>query len=307
MWRKSRRAASLVLVLVALNYVSEVASKSPQLDVTSVGPKDASNVMIMLHGLGGKGSEFKDLVQMFPDTRLVLPTAPKQPVTLNGGAEMTAWYDLNSLEISTLKHDQSGIDASAKLIADIIREQHSAGAKRIFLAGFSQGGVIALCTAVTHFESIGHMLTGVVALSTYFPVGPAGHGVGMASRTEAVRGKFALPILMCHGKSDKVVLYKYGLESSKFLKASDFPLTFRSYKVSCLPLSCLFQQHHSRLRSTFHSPTPCHHRPEEPRPFAGPEGASGHLQVDGEVGGRARSKRAGRRAVDLRSSARHPH
>jgi phospholipase/carboxylesterase len=143
-------------------------------------PKTApSGSVIWLHGLGADG---RDFVPIVPELRLpqsalprfVFPHAPVRAVTINNGARMRAWYDITGLSHGAAE-DERGIRESAGLVEGLIRRERAAGiaASAIVLAGFSQGGAIALHTALRHAEA----LAGVIALSTYLPLPPARGGI----------------------------------------------------------------------------------------------------------------------------------
>ena len=132
------------------------------------GPNPAAAV-IWLHGLGADGNDFVPIVgeMGLPASmpiRFVFPHAPVRPVTLNNGFRMRAWYDLSAGDI-TNRADVAGVLESQAYIEALIAREKERGvaARRIVLAGFSQGGVIALHVGVRHAER----LAGIVALSTY--------------------------------------------------------------------------------------------------------------------------------------------
>ncbi|MDO9244151.1 MAG: carboxylesterase, partial [Rhodocyclaceae bacterium] len=136
---------------------------------TSANPEFA---VIWMHGLGADGSDFVPVVPELglgdtPAVRFVFPHAPEIPVTCNGGYVMRAWYDIMSLEQGSRQVDEAGIVQSRQMIRTLIARENQRGipSRRIFLAGFSQGGAIAYTAALTHPET----LAGVIALSTYLP------------------------------------------------------------------------------------------------------------------------------------------
>ncbi|MCB1644740.1 MAG: alpha/beta fold hydrolase [Pseudomonadales bacterium] len=159
---------------------------------------EARATVIWLHGLGADGHDFEPIVPELnlPESsgiRFIFPHAPVRPVTINGGAEMRAWYDFTP-------HSESGstadIEASAEAIRAFIRHENEQGipTEKIVLAGFSQGGVIALYTALRHTSR----LAGVVALSTYL------HDF-RATEAERTDANLAIPILMAHGTYDPMI------------------------------------------------------------------------------------------------------
>lgn len=182
--------------------------------------------VIWLHGLGADGHDFVPLVPelQLPATlpvRFVFPHAPLRPVTLNNGYVMRAWYDIKGLALQS-EQDAVGIHASAQLVQQLIQTELDAGipAQRIVIAGFSQGGAIALHTALRYPQR----LAGVLALSTYLPL----HA---ALATEASDANRDVPILMCHGRQDPVVPPQLGQLSLELLKATGFAVDFRSYDM----------------------------------------------------------------------------
>lgn len=179
--------------------------------------------VIWLHGLGADGHDFAPVVHQLalPDIRFILPHAPTRPVTLNGGYMMPAWYDIFGLEAGS-KQDENGIRASQAQIEALIAREQERGipAERIVLAGFSQGGAIALHTALRH----PHALAGVLALSTYLPL--------MAQLpSEAHPANQHLPIFMAHGTFDNVISIEVCQISVKWLKQHNYAVTWREYSM----------------------------------------------------------------------------
>jgi phospholipase/carboxylesterase len=161
--------------------------------------KQPDAAVIWLHGLGADGRDFEPVV---PELRLpqrlslrfVFPHAPIRPVTLNQGMRMRAWYDI--LQLGGGREDDPGIRASQKSLEDLIAREGSRGIApgRVVLAGFSQGGAIALQTALRY----GERLAGTLALSTYLPLA----ATLAAERNPANRD---LPIFMAHGWQDPMI------------------------------------------------------------------------------------------------------
>jgi len=161
----------------------------------------ADAAVIWLHGLGADGHDFEPVVPALglPDThgvRFVFPHAPAIPVSLNFGMVMPAWYDIAGPDLRRTRHDEDGIRTSAARVESLIARERERGvaAERIVLAGFSQGGAIAIHTALRHRER----LAGIVALSTWLLL----EDKLAAERSEA---NLALPILQCHGTFDPMV------------------------------------------------------------------------------------------------------
>lgn len=192
----------------------------PAVEIEPNGPHRAT--IIWLHGLGADGHDFEPVAAELnlPDSfgvRFVLPHAPQRPVTINGGYVMRAWYDIAAPNLS-LVPDESGIRASQQAVAQWLEREIASGIapERIILAGFSQGGVIALETAAWHQDKVG----GVIALSTYAALPD--------SLPEAAR---PLPVFMGHGTQDPVVPHTLGLASRSVLEAKGYAVEWRSYPM----------------------------------------------------------------------------
>jgi phospholipase/carboxylesterase len=147
------------------------ASLLPALEIVT-GP-EPTHAVIWMHGLGADGHDFEPVVDEFdqdrlPPTRFVFPHAPQRPVTINGGYVMRAWYDIVSMDFSERREDPAGVLESAAQIEALIARENARGIpdSHIVLAGFSQGGAIALHTALRHPRR----LAGILAMSTYLPL-----------------------------------------------------------------------------------------------------------------------------------------
>jgi phospholipase/carboxylesterase len=183
--------------------------------------------IIWLHGLGADGTDFVPLVPELglPDNmapRFIFPNAPVRPVTVNNGVQMRAWYDIYSLGVRD-REDAAGIQESAALVHGLIDRERAAGisAHRIVLAGFSQGGAIALQAGVRY----PHALAGILALSTYLPL-------RATLAAEANAANQAVPILMCHGREDPIVPFELGRQSIDALKAAGFAPRWLDYPMA---------------------------------------------------------------------------
>ncbi len=182
--------------------------------------------VIWLHGLGADGGDFVPLVPelRLPDSvaaRFIFPHAPVRPVTINGGMPMRAWYDILSLSRSD-QQDETGIRASAALVQELIEREAASGIprNRIVLAGFSQGGAIALHAGLRQTEP----LAGILALSTYLPL--HSHIVGELSAAGRIT-----PILMCHGLYDNVLPLAMGSASRDGLRQLGCKVEWRDYPM----------------------------------------------------------------------------
>ncbi len=186
----------------------------------------ATAAVIWLHGLGADGNDFVPVVPALrlPSTlaaRFVFPHAPVRPITINGGMPMRGWYDIFNLARID-RQDETGIRASAALVQDLIEREVAAGLprKRIVLAGFSQGGAIALHAGLRQAEG----LAGILALSTYLPLHPQLIAeLGAAGR--------ATPILMCHGLYDNVLPLSLGSDSRDELRRLGCKVEWRDYPM----------------------------------------------------------------------------
>jgi phospholipase/carboxylesterase len=189
--------------------------------------KRADAAVVWLHGLGADGHDF---VPVVPELRLpasmavrfVFPHAPAIPVSLNYGMVMPAWYDIAGPDLRTTKHDEAGIRKSAARVEALIARERERGvaANRIVLAGFSQGGAIAIHTALRHSER----LAGLVALSTYLVLPDA----LAAERSDANR---AVPILMCHGTLDPMVPEDRGRASRDKLASLGYSVDWHTWPM----------------------------------------------------------------------------
>ena len=184
--------------------------------------KNPSASVIWLHGLGADGNDFAPIV---PELRLpqaairfVFPHAPVQPVTINGGMRMRAWYDITDGAIR--REDERGVRASQVSIEALIAREKKRGTKaeRLVLAGFSQGGAIALHTGLRHPERI----AGIMALSTYVPVGEK-------LSAEASAANRRVPIFMAHGTYDPVIPLDRAEQSRGLLESLGYPVEWREY------------------------------------------------------------------------------
>jgi len=193
----------------------------------------AAASVIWLHGLGADGHDFVPIVPELklpaaPAVRFIFPHAPVRPVTLNNGMRMRAWYDIKSLTAEG-RADEAGIRESAARLGEYVAAERAAGiaAARIVVAGFSQGGAVALHAGLRHPEPLG----GILALSTYLPLATT----LPAERSDANR---VTPILMCHGLYDPVLPHAFGVAGREALRALGYAVEWKEYPMQhqvCLP------------------------------------------------------------------------
>jgi phospholipase/carboxylesterase len=183
--------------------------------------------VIWLHGLGADGNDFAPIVPelvepSWPGIRFVFPHAPVRPVTVNNGVPMRAWYDIKGLSIAD-KQDAEGIRASIAEVEALIAREIGRGvpASRIILAGFSQGGAMALSAGLRHGEA----LAGLLILSAYLPL----HDTIEAERSGA---NHATPIFWGHGSADPVVPMALGEQSRQALELLGHRVEWHSYPMA---------------------------------------------------------------------------
>lgn len=188
--------------------------------------RSADAAVVLMHGLGADGHDFETLVfelRLPADSaiRWVFPHAPIRPVTLNGGMPMRAWYDIIGLDRRS-QEDEAGIRASAEGIRDLVRRERERGipSDRIVLAGFSQGGAMALFTALREPER----LAGVLALSTYVPL-------AATLEDEAHPAGAAVPIFMAHGTLDPIVPMALGEGARDLLRSRGYDVVWHTYPM----------------------------------------------------------------------------
>jgi len=194
--------------------------------VTLEPSRPAIATVILMHGLGADGYDFVPVVAELhlPDTlpvRFIFPHARPRPVAINNGYVMRAWYDIKSLGGARVE-DDAGIRESAGVVEQLIAGQAAKGipAERIVLAGFSQGGAIALHTGLRHSAR----LAGILALSTYLPLSDK-------VAAEASDANRKTPILMCHGTQDPVIATPMASGSRDVLKSLGYAVDWREYPM----------------------------------------------------------------------------
>ena len=188
---------------------------------------DPNAAVIWLHGLGDDGRGWSEIVPALnvPSTlpvRFIFPHAPVMPVTINNGYPMRAWYDIRENDFNE-RADIAGVKRSQAQVEALIARENARGvtAQRIVLAGFSQGGAIALYAGLRHIER----LAGIVALSTYV-IAPA------TLAAEAGAANRDIPIFMAHGTQDPVVQFRWGEASRRLLVAAGYNVEWHTYPMS---------------------------------------------------------------------------
>ena len=187
----------------------------------------ADSCVIWLHGLGADRYDFQPvaeaLQQRLASTRFVLPQAPTQPVTINGGWSMPSWYDILAMSSAARAINREQLEASAQQVIALLEAQRDGGIDpaRIFLAGFSQGGAVVLHTAFLRWQG---PLGGVIALSTYAPTFSRPLPLTTASKH--------YPVLCLHGGNDNVVPTAMGRDAYDCLTDEGVDTTWHDYPMA---------------------------------------------------------------------------
>ena len=191
----------------------------------ATGP-NPSGTVIWMHGLGADGWDFVPIVRELPlpdglQLRFIFPHAPVRPVTINNGVSMRAWYDISQMDLARVP-DEGGIRESQASIEQLLAREVARGvdASRIVLAGFSQGGVIALQTGLRHAQKLG----GIVALSTYLALENSLDAEGAPANRRT-------PILMVHGNQDPVIPLELADASQRALVARGYDVEWQTYPM----------------------------------------------------------------------------
>jgi phospholipase/carboxylesterase len=194
--------------------------------VTVETGRSPTHTVIWMHGLGADGHDFEPLVPQLldaslPPLRFVFPHAPIRPVTINNGYPMRAWYDIIGIDRRSAE-DFKGIGESAEAIGGLIHREHARGiaSDHMLLAGFSQGGAMALHFAVRHPDAF----AGIIALSSYLPLARELNGTRAAANQ-------ATPIFMAHGTQDSVVPFDLGEESRRLLQGAGYSIEWHAYPM----------------------------------------------------------------------------
>ena len=186
--------------------------------------------VIWLHGLGADGHDFESIVPQFGlsekfPVRCIFPHAPVRPITVNNGMEMRGWYDIIDLPVDAgqpRQEDRDGLEQSAQIVYSLIDQENQRGipTNRIFLAGFSQGGVIALFAGLR----LKSRLAGIIALSAY---------LAEADTTEAEKSieNQSTPIFMGHGTEDPLIPVSIGYKSHDILTGLGYDVEWHTYEM----------------------------------------------------------------------------
>src|SRR5438067_12843050 len=183
----------------------------PAIEIETAPTPNAA--VIWLHGLGDDGRGWSEIVPALniPSTlavRFIFPHAPVMPVTINNGYPMRAWYDIRENDFNQ-RADIAGVKRSQTQVELLVAREKARGiaARRIVLAGFSQGGAIALYAGLRHAERLG----GIVALSTYLPLAESLDAEGSGANK-------ATPIFMAHGTEDPLIPVQLADDSRRSLE-----------------------------------------------------------------------------------------
>jgi phospholipase/carboxylesterase len=194
----------------------------------TTGQAEPEYAVIWLHGLGADGSDFAPVVPELEKlgidaTRFIFPHAPMRSITINGGMQMRGWYDITSLQFEQRSQDTQGTHESRDLVEQLILRENRRGiaSDKIMLAGFSQGGAIALFTALGHADK----LAGVIALSTYLPLADELQEARSASNLK-------IPVFMAHGTADDIIQIGIAESSRDLMQQWDYPIEWHSYPIA---------------------------------------------------------------------------
>lgn len=189
-------------------------------------PTPATAAVVWLHGLGADGHDFEPVAAELgrgglDGVRYVFPHAPVRPVTINGGMEMRAWYDIAGSDFDR-RADEVGVRQSAGIAGALVDEQIARGiaAERIVLAGFSQGGAIALYAGLR----FPFRLAGILALSTYLPA-------PRSLEAQAHRANRDVPIFLAHGSQDPMIALSLSERSRAALAALGYVVEVHTYPM----------------------------------------------------------------------------
>ena len=198
--------------------------------IIETGPDPVGSV-IWLHGLGADGHDFEPIV---PELRLpsdltlrfIFPHAPIRPVTINGGMEMRAWYDILSFDAEG-RSEESSVRESAQTLQTLLEAEIERGIepRRIVLARFSQGGAVVLHAGLRYPTAV----AGLMLLSTYVPV-PGAFAAEVAESDESQPR--SVPIFMAHGTFDPMLPLALGKESAAMVESAGYTIDWREYPMA---------------------------------------------------------------------------
>ena len=205
-----------------------------KLDYVDVHPNSKPDACVVwLHGLGADGYDFADVIPSLnlPEhhqIRFIFPHAPQRPITINSGMMMPGWYDILGLTLND-PHDEKGIKESEQLLFLLLQDIFASGipSNRVILMGFSQGGALALHTALRFPQTLG----GVASLSAYLPL-------ASLLPQERHAANATIPIFIAHGMADPVVPYLMGLHACQQLENLGYQVQWHAYPILhtvCLP------------------------------------------------------------------------
>jgi len=197
------------------------------IDALEINPAQVATAsVIWLHGLGADGHDFEPIVPELglandKAVRFIFPHAPVRPITINGGLAMRGWFDILGFDFNSAQ-DEKGIRESAAMVNHLIDQERSRNipAERIILAGFSQGGAMALHCGLRHPETLG----GIIALSTFLPLAEK-----LPQEINSVNQH--IPIFMAHGSEDPLLPIQLGEASRDYLAQHQYQVEWHSYPM----------------------------------------------------------------------------
>lgn len=190
--------------------------------ITKEAPQPAEKAIIWLHGLGADGHDFAAIAPQLQQnsTRFIFPHAKPRPIAINGNYVMRAWFDIHGLALDS-RVDWQGLAESEQEVVKLIEDQAAKGIPyhKIYLAGFSQGGVVAIYTALRFAKKLG----GVIGLSTFLPIQ---HPIDCNPANQDT------PFFMAHGTQDDIVPFNFGEAVAQWLITKDYPVTWQQYPMA---------------------------------------------------------------------------
>ena len=191
---------------------------------------DPVSTVIWLHGLGADGHDFEAIplqlgISAETPVRFIFPHAPMRPITVNGGMVMRGWYDVTDMPIDPGRpgrEDRQGLEDSAAIVEALVDQENRRGipTRRIFLAGFSQGGAVVLFAGLRMQER----LAGIIALSTYLPE-------SQSFDTERSAENADTPVFFGHGSEDPVIPVSAALRSRDLLTELGYNIEWHTYQM----------------------------------------------------------------------------